>query len=591
VAKPLSQSLLAFLRILVLSLLCGFPVILLAQTPDLTPVIPPPSPPPNKQKVDAPVSVGKDEITSHEAPATLQVRVNLVLVRTVVRDSLGKAVTNLKREDFQLTDDRKLQTISSFAVETPGSHVTEVATNAGETEATAGTARTVQLPQRFIALFFDDRHLQASDVLIAQRAARNLFTKLQQTDRFAIFTTSGQVAQDFTADRKKLEDALQRIGPRGLSSQSGADCPPMSFYEAYMFEEARDPQAIQLGTQDAVACGITPQMAPNVAEMAAKRELAVGEAEVQYSFANLTSLIRRMSALPGQRSIVMMSPGFFTTPSTRESSEMIDRATRANIVINTIDARGLYVSAFFDASNRVLNSSPARESFTRQEERVQDDVLAELADGTGGLFIHNRNDIDQGLLEAAADPEVAYVLGFAPQNLKLDGKYHHLKITLANKKKYTLQARHGYFAPSRVVPPAVAANEEVQAAIYSHEELRDLPIQCETQVSRDGAGAHLSVSAQIDLRGLKFRKAEDRSIDNLTVATAVFDENGNLVTGMQRAIDFKLKDATLERLKQTGISVKSDFTIKPGTYVVRLVVRASEGEQMAAMNRGVEIPR
>jgi hypothetical protein len=183
-------------------------------------------------KSGATVSFGKDEITSHEAPATLQVRVNLVLVRAVVRDPLGKAVTNLKKEDFQLTDDRKPQTISSFTVETPASHVTEVATNAGETEATAGTARTVQLPQRFIALFFDDRHLQAADVLISQRAARNLFTDLQPTDRFAIFSTSGQIAQDFTADRKKLEDSLQRIGPRGLSSQSGADCPPMSFYEA-----------------------------------------------------------------------------------------------------------------------------------------------------------------------------------------------------------------------------------------------------------------------------------------------------------------------------------------------------------------------
>jgi hypothetical protein len=70
----------------------------------------------------------------------------------------------------------------------------------------------------------------------------------------------------------------------------------------------------------------------------------------------------------------------------------------------------------------------------------------------------------------------------------------------------------------------------------------------------------------------------------------VFDDNGNLVTGLQRVIDLKLKDATLERLKKTGISVKSDFTIKPGTYVVRLVVRDSEGAQMAAMNRGVEIP-
>jgi VWFA-related protein len=591
VERPLSRMFAPLLRVLGLFLLTGIPLGLSAQTPDLTPVIPPPTPPPSKQKVDAPVSIGKDEITTHEAPATLQVRVNVVLVRVVVRDASSKAVANLKKEDFQLADDRKLQTISSFAVETPGSRVTEVAMSSNEAEATAGAARTVQLPQRFIALFFDDRHLQASDVLISQRAARNLFTKLQPTDRFAILTTSGQAQLDFTADRQRLEETLRRIGPRSLSSQTGADCPPMSFYEAYMFVEAHDPQAIQLGTMDAIACGITPQMAPIVAEMAAKREFAVGESDVESSFANLGSLIRRMSALPGQRSIVMMSPGFFMTPSTRESSEMIDRATRANIVINTIDARGLYVSSFYDPSNHMVNPSPVRESFTTQEERVQDEVLGELADGTGGLFIHNRNDIDQGLLEAAADPEVAYVLGFAPQNMKPDGKYHHLKVTLTNKEKYTLQARHGYFAPTKSAKPAAAANEEMQAAIYSHEELRDLPISCETLLAKSGDGTHLSVSAQIDLRGLKFRKTDDRNFDSLTVATAVFDDNGNLVTGMERAFDLKLKDVTLERLKQTGISVKSDFAMKPGTYIVRLVVRGSEGGQMAAINRGVEIPR
>jgi VWFA-related protein len=591
VERPLSRMLTALLRILGLFLLTGIPLVLLAQTPDLTPVIPPPTPPPSKQKVDAPVSIGKDEITAHEAPVTLQVRVNVVLVRVVVRDSKGKAVTNLKKEDFQLADNRKLQTISSFVVEAPGSQVTEVAIHSNETEPVAGTARTVQLPQRFMALFFDDRHLQALDVQTSQRAARNLFAKLQPTDRVAILTTSGQVQLDFTADRKQLEETLQRIGPRSLSAPSGTDCPPMSFYEAYMFVEARDPQAMQLGTMDAIACGITPQMAPIVAEMAAKRELTVGESEVESSFANLGSLIRRMSGLPGQRSIVMMSPGFFMTPSTRESSEMIDRATRANIVINTIDARGLYVSSFLDASNHMANPSPLRQSFMTQEERAQDDVLGELADGTGGLFIHNRNDIDQGLLEAAADPEVAYILGFAPQNLKPDGKYHHLKVTLTNKEKYTLQARHGYFAPAKLSKPEAAANEEIRAALYSHEELRDLPIGCETHLSKDGDETHLTVSAQIDFRGLKFRKAEDRNFDSLTVATVVFDDNGNLVTGMQRAFDLKLKDATLERLKQTGISVNSDFAMKPGTYIVRLVVRASEGEQMAALNRGVEIPR
>ena len=82
----------------------------------------------------------------------------------------------------------------------------------------------------------------------------------------------------------------------------------------------------------------------------------------------------------------------------------------------------------------------------------------------------------------------------------------------------------------------------------------------------------------------------DRSKDKLTVATAIFDQNGNLVTGEEKTIEMRLKDATLEQLNRLGISVKSTFDVQPGTFLLRIVVRDAEGAQMAAMNRGVVIP-
>src|SRR6202171_2557586 len=62
------------------------------------------------------------EVSTRDTPPTFRVRVNLVLVRVVVRDNAGKVVTNLKKEDFLLSDNRKPQVISSFNVETPASH-------------------------------------------------------------------------------------------------------------------------------------------------------------------------------------------------------------------------------------------------------------------------------------------------------------------------------------------------------------------------------------------------------------------------------------------------------------------------------------
>jgi VWFA-related protein len=560
----------------------------------LSPTAQAPQAPPADTTQNAPKPDAKapnDEIVSHDSPAMFKVRVNVVLVRVVVRDSNGKVVTNLKKEDFQLADERKLQVISSFSTETPASRVTTVKMDSADTTSEGTPVKASELPERFVTLFFDDLHLSTQDAMLSRQAATKLFAAMGAGDRLSIFTTSGQVNQDFTADREKLNDALQRILPNPLSQNSARDCPPMTYYEGYQIMDVNDATAIAVAIQDLQNCNpiSDPRTALNLVQAAAQRELSLGESQVQFTNQNLEALIRRMSAFPGQRVIVMMSPGFFVTPVMHWSGEIIDRATKANVVINTIDARGLYTPAVYDAANAAPLSS-VKVQFMLTEETVQSDILAEFADGTGGTFFHNRNDIDQGLLQAAAEPEVSYLLGFAPQNLKLDGKYHHLKVTLVNKQKWALQARHGYFAPHGEPDPEATAKEEIRQAVFSQEEMRELPIECQTQFFRGANGVHLSVVTHVETQGLKFRKAEDRSSDDLTISTAIFDENGHLLTGQQKIIELRLKEATLQRVNRAGFSVKSSFDLQPGTFLVRIVVRDSEGSQMAAMNRGVVIP-
>ena len=542
----------------------------------------------NTQK---PVSQSQtQEIASHDSPATFKVHVNLVFVRVVVRDPNGKVIPNLKKEDFQLADNRKLQVISTFAVEIPGSHVATVKMDqdAGPAPTQGTPAKPSELPQRFITLFFDDLHLTTQDALLSRQAATKLLAAMQAGDRLSIYTSSGQVQQDFTGERAKLEETLQRILPRPLSNRSSSDCPPMTYYEAYQIVEINDATALQVATMDAASCMRTSQGAAQIAQMAAQREYSAGDSETQFSFRNLDGVIARMRSLPGQRIIIMMSPGFFVSPQLHEYGDIIDRATKANIVINSIDARGLYTARAFDVTESF--TSPLRHAIRLTEELAQSDVMAELADGTGGTFFHNRNDIDQGLLQAAQEPEVSYVLGFTPQNLKLDGEYHHLKVTLTGKQKWNLQARHGYFAPRGNMDPETLAKEEIRQAVYSQEELQDLPLDCQTQFFKVAKGIRLAVVAHVTTNGLKFAREGDRSKNNLTVTTAIFDENGNLVTGLEKIIEMKLRDATLQHLNRAGISVKSTFDVQPGTFLVRVVVRDSEGAQMAAVNRGVVIP-
>jgi hypothetical protein len=217
--------------------------------------------------------------------------------------------------------------------------------------------------------------------------------------------------------------------------------------------------------------------------------------------------------------------------------------------------------------------------------------MAELADGTGGTFFQNSNDLDNGFRRVAAAPEYFYVLGFFPRNLKLDGRFHSLKVALNTREKLTLQARRGYYAPKHAVDPAEAAKQEVEDALFSQEELHDLPVELHTQFFKvSDANAKLAVLAHVDLSRMRFRKVDGRNRNDLTVVAGLFDRNGNFITGNEKVIEMRLKDTTLEQRGRSGITVKTSFDVKPGTYLVRLVVRDVEGELMSAQNGAVEIP-
>jgi hypothetical protein len=186
---------------------------------------------------------------------------------------------------------------------------------------------------------------------------------------------------------------------------------------------------------------------------------------------------------------------------------------------------------------------------------------------------------------------MSYLLGFSPQNLKLNGAYHTLKVALTSKQKFSVQARHGYYAPRTIADPVEEAKEEIQEALFSQDEIHDLPVELQTQFfKRDPSEARLAVLTHVDVKGIRFRKAAGRNRDDLTVAMAIFDENGNFVTGGEKIVEMKLLDTTFARLSRSGFTLKSSFDVKPGTYLVRLVVRDAEGAQMAARNGAVNIP-
>jgi len=150
-----------------------------------------------------------------------------------------------------------------------------------------------------------------------------------------------------------------------------------------------------------------------------------------------------MGILPGQRSIVLVSPGFVAISQDEEEdvTEIINRAVESGIVINALDARGLYALGFSGLGGQ---TDTDKLQIDTADGQARGDVMAELASSTGGVFFHNNNNLDEGFRRTGGVPDFLYVLGFSPQ--KLDGKFHKLKVTLNAAGKFELQARRGYFA-------------------------------------------------------------------------------------------------------------------------------------------------
>src|SRR6267154_4520651 len=162
------------------------------------------------------------EVSTRDTPPTFRVRVNLVLVRVVVRDAKGQIVSNLKKEDFQLSDNRKPQVISTFNTETPESHKVEATTKPPQPDADGNdsgdsAAAIAALPQRFVAVVFDDTDMLMEDTVWVRSAATRLLGSPAPTDRVAIYSTSGQVTQEFTQERERLQNSLLNVVPRPLT--------------------------------------------------------------------------------------------------------------------------------------------------------------------------------------------------------------------------------------------------------------------------------------------------------------------------------------------------------------------------------------
>ena len=286
------------------------------------------------------------EVSSSEETTTFKVKVNLVEVRVVVRDAEGHAIGTLKQEDFQLLDNGKPQVISKFSMEQAGTNRAIYHDTAnGPSEPPPVTKQIV--PQHFIAYLFDDVHMKLGDLSQARNAAKQQLAAIAAHRPGGHITDLGSNATRFHRRPRQAAGDVGSLTLHPLGQSAVTPCPNISYYMADLIQNKHDQQALETATQDALDCAYAdnPQMynqANTMAQTAAIEELNRRDDETRLALDQLNNVIRRMAALPGERIIILASPGFINPDEISRQSEMMERAVKAKVIINTLDVRGLY---------------------------------------------------------------------------------------------------------------------------------------------------------------------------------------------------------------------------------------------------------
>jgi VWFA-related protein len=507
-------------------------------------------------------------------------------------------VGELKKSDFELFDNGRQVEISSFSVENTAAMPLQYGATpqalTGPQLSTAPTLGPSPTP-RYIALLFDDASMRTLDAGTSRNAAEAFVrTSLKPGDKIGIFTTSTTVSLSFTDNVPKILETLAQLRAHKKRSENGTiDCSAMTPLEAHDILDTIGMQtdALALGKLLCVDPIATAQQVVDIAERASEDSLGA-----------ITDVIHYLGRMPGRRILLLASSGFLTETLQAfqaKQDKVIDEAVNANVIINSLDAKGLVAAPpGTDDDGHLLDPDILTSgrmlllfiNFQDWNREALDDPLAMLAEGTGGRFFHNRNDLDVGLRDMLTAPDVSYVLTFSPGDLKTIGETHSLKVKLVNPSGLIIQARRGYLVPDSSPTDAEKKQRKLDNAVLGTDNPESIPMQVTADPGTLVTGQQvLTVSVHFDANKLAFQSQGDRKVDRLIFVTALFDMQDHYVSGVQGVMDLRLKKETMDAISSQGLDANLTLEVAPGTYRLREVVEDIEGGQISAISRPVEI--
>ncbi len=528
-------------------------------------------------------SQDKKQTQSSDVPDdVIKVTSNLVSVDVLVKDKKGKTVTDLKAEDFTVSENGVPQKIEFFdstltSSNEAGRHAT--ATVVSEPKPSTPTG----FPRNIIALVLDGQSTELANLKhVREGIVKYIRERISDSDSVALFSVSGnlQLLQPFTQDKTKLLAAVDRAYTSSTvskTSEARSLAQDINSIRDQVSGAPTEPIAATPGAGAAGSAAAQIMIAQRVLEQYIQLRSALSVQQTRPVLAALAAICEGLRAIPGKKTLVMFSQGF-VAPETLDwqVQSTIDIANRANVAIYIIDSTGLTggtpksgalvpSSALAGISGATSQESRIRAGagesvfdITRQEGlNRQQDLLYRISEDTGGRFVKNTNDIAGGLQRIDAEIRSRYTLAYHSTDSNFDGSFRKVKIEV-QRPDTSIVARPGYYAipPSQVVPfsPDDRKLEIPPAAV---------------QFEHKGDKQRL----QLEVLGVVRNEGEDKILSRL---------GGNF--------DVALTAQEYQSILNDKIFYRQDMMLYAGNYTVDLIVRDRSSGKVAAKREKIILP-
>jgi VWFA-related protein len=519
--------------------------------------------------------------------------VDLVMVDVVVRDKSGQIVRNLTPDDFQILEDGKPQTISSFDFEEvttaarpmTAAEIFETGTMslsapkpaAAGTPAAAAPAEPPKDPatkedlagRRLVVLLFDTSSMQPEDVQRAiDSAVKYVETQMTDADLVAVATigTTLNILNDFTPDRTKVHNVLA-----GLSSVSG------------------------MATTEAVAS----TAATDEAAAAAADDTSSDEATSEFDLFNndvrlkaIRTIAERLGDIEQKKAIVYFSAGMQRSGSDNqvELRLAVNAAVRANVSIYPVDTRGL--QAIIPGGAASQGSRGGRGAFSGQSMRQQvtqlassQETLTTLAADTGGTAFTDTNDFSGAFTKVQGDISAYYILGYSSTNPSKDGRYRRIQVKL-KRSDLKVESRAGYYADRDFAHTSRADRQfALQEQLMSQVSATDLPVVMGSNYFRLAADRYY-VPLSLAVPGAAIPPSTEKI--TLDVLGFVRDERGLPVGQIRDTVT--IPAGSTADLAKKQVQYQSAVTLPPGRFLMKVVVRENASGQIGSYETPIVVP-